>query len=173
MLFVSFRRARRFTAPRRMREFRSVFHSPRVIREAAIARVAGQLGQLEEVLIPGASSAGPKLLLLDQSSDPGRRAIAKVLGSLGDLYHNVEVDEDISKLSSPCSDRHDQARGHSLNEVTGCLFDSHDDGAGHLKLNATRSTFAIAAPSMFARLASAAAVTNCAQLVANDRGGRG
>jgi hypothetical protein len=51
MLFVSFRRARRFTAPRRMPEFRTVFHSPRAIREAAVTHVAIQLRQLEEVLI--------------------------------------------------------------------------------------------------------------------------
>src|SRR4051812_36419978 len=84
MVLVSFRRARRFTAPRRMPEFRRVFHSPRIVCEAAIACVAVQLGQLEEVLISGASAAWPELLLLDESPDPRRRAIAKVLGSLSD-----------------------------------------------------------------------------------------
>jgi hypothetical protein len=40
-----------------MPEFRVVFHSSRLIREAAIAREAVQLRQLEEVLISGTSSA--------------------------------------------------------------------------------------------------------------------
>lgn len=67
-----------------MPEFRRVFHSPRAVREAAITRVAVQLGQLEQVLISGASSAGPELLLLDQSPNPGGRAVAEVLRGLGD-----------------------------------------------------------------------------------------
>jgi len=67
-----------------MTEFRRVFHSPRTVREAAITRVAVQLGQLEQVLISGAPAAGPELLLLDQSPNPGRRAVAEVFGSLSD-----------------------------------------------------------------------------------------
>ena len=67
-----------------MPEFRMVFHSPRTICEAAITRVAVQLRQLEEVLISGASAAWPEQLLLDESPNPRRRAVAKVLGSLGD-----------------------------------------------------------------------------------------
>ena len=60
------------------------FHSSRAIREAAVARVAVQLRQLEEVLIPGASSAWPEQQLLDEPPDPRRRAVAEVFGSLGD-----------------------------------------------------------------------------------------
>ena len=67
-----------------MPEFRRVFHSPRAVREAAITRVAVQLGQLEQVLIPSASSAWPEQQLLDEPPDPGRRAVAQVLGRLGD-----------------------------------------------------------------------------------------
>ena len=69
---VSSRRARRFMAPNRMPEFRMAFHSSCAIREAAVARVAVQLRQLEEVLIPGASSAWPEQLLLDEPPDPPR-----------------------------------------------------------------------------------------------------
>jgi ABC-type branched-subunit amino acid transport system ATPase component len=47
-----------------------VFHSPRAVREAAITRVAVQLGQLEQVLISGAAAAGPELLLLDEPRTP-------------------------------------------------------------------------------------------------------
>jgi hypothetical protein len=83
-MYLSFRRARRFTAPRRMPQFRRAFHSPRIVCEAAIARVAVQLRQLEEVLISGASAAWPEQLLLDDSSNPRGRAVAKVLGSLCD-----------------------------------------------------------------------------------------
>jgi len=67
-----------------MPELRAAFHPPRVVREAAIARVAVQLRQLEEVLIPGASSAWPELLLLDESADPRRCAVAQVIGSFCD-----------------------------------------------------------------------------------------
>ena len=67
-----------------MPEFQRVFHSPRAIGEAAITRVAVQLGQLEQVLISGAPAAGPELLLLDEPADPRRRAVAQVRGSFGD-----------------------------------------------------------------------------------------
>ena len=67
-----------------MPEFPRAFHLPHVICEAAIAHVAVQFGRLEQVLIPGASAAGPQQLLLDQSPDPRCRAVAEVLGSLGD-----------------------------------------------------------------------------------------
>lgn len=67
-----------------MPELRRVFHSPRAICEAAITRVAVELGQLEQVLISGASTAGPELLLLDEPPDPGRRAVAEVHRGLGD-----------------------------------------------------------------------------------------
>jgi hypothetical protein len=67
-----------------MPELRAAFHSPRVVRKAAVARVAVQLCQLEQVLIPGPASAGPEQLLLDESPDPRRRAVAEVFGSLGD-----------------------------------------------------------------------------------------
>jgi hypothetical protein len=67
-----------------MPEFRTAFHSSRTVREAAVTRVAVQLGQLEEVLISGASAAWPEQLLLDEPPNPRRRAVAKVLGSLGD-----------------------------------------------------------------------------------------
>lgn len=40
-----------------------------------------------------------------------------------DLYHNPELGEDISKLTSACSDRHDQEQDHSsLNAVGGSRF---------------------------------------------------
>ena len=67
-----------------MPEFPRAFHSPRVVREAAVARVAVQLGQLEEVLISGASAAWPKQLLLDESPNPRCRSVAEVLGRFGD-----------------------------------------------------------------------------------------
>jgi hypothetical protein len=67
-----------------MPEFRTVFHSPRTIGEAAVTRVAIQLRQLEQVLISGASAAWPELLLPDESPDTRRRAVAEVLGSLDD-----------------------------------------------------------------------------------------
>jgi hypothetical protein len=60
------------------------FHSPRVIREAAVASVAVQLRQLEEVLISGASPAWPEQQLLDEPPNPRRCAVAEVFGSLGD-----------------------------------------------------------------------------------------
>jgi hypothetical protein len=67
-----------------MPEFRVAFHSSRTVREAAITRVAVQLRQFEEVLIPGASSAWPEQLLLDEAPDPRRCAVAEVFGGLGD-----------------------------------------------------------------------------------------
>jgi hypothetical protein len=59
------------------------FHSSRTIREAAVTRVAVQLRQLKEVLIPGASSAWPEQQLLDESPNPRRRAVAEVFGRFG------------------------------------------------------------------------------------------
>ena len=67
-----------------MPELGTAFHPPRVIREAAIARVAVQFSQLEEVLIPGTSAARPEQLLLDEPPDARCRAVAEVLGRLGD-----------------------------------------------------------------------------------------
>src|SRR5436190_11692338 len=84
MVFVSFRRARRFTAPRRMPEFPMAFHSPSGIRNAPVAGEAVQLGQLEDVLISGASAVWSELLLLDESPNTGRRAVAEVLGGFSD-----------------------------------------------------------------------------------------
>src|SRR4051812_12127685 len=80
-MYLSFRRARCFTAVRRMPELRAAFHSPRGVREAAVARVAVQFSQLEQVLISGPASAWAEQPLLDEPPDPRRRAVAQVLGS--------------------------------------------------------------------------------------------
>ena len=86
-----------------MPELRTAFHPPRVIREAAIARVAVQLSQLEEVLIPGTPAAGPEQPLLHKPPDARGRAVAKVLGSLGDRERPMLAPEALHRRTSGAS----------------------------------------------------------------------